>query len=181
MRALPTASAVNDAVFLVVQVAGLFAIHLFGMFSAPIAVACWGSGAFAGAALGFAQFRPTRATLRRGAHMLSSVRGMSTWLVLDYLVNRWARQAVLFVVAGVNGAAVVGGIQASSNLLGATNPLNLGATASALAEGSRQMRSTGESMKRVVHHSSILLAVAVGAIRSRVCPLGGARTNRRLR
>jgi O-antigen/teichoic acid export membrane protein len=165
MRGKPNLAVWNDLGFLLVQIACLAVFRYAGDFSPAAGMASWGFGALAGTIIGWAQLHPARASLRQGVAMLRSTRSMSVWLVLDFAVNRWARQAVLFIVAAVSGTAAVGAIQASNTLLGFTNVLVLGWSSAALAEGAARMR-VGERipMLTAVRANAVRLCIAVGAL-----------------
>jgi O-antigen/teichoic acid export membrane protein len=137
-------------------------LRVTGRFEASTALLAWGAGAGAGTALGFLQFRASGATLRSGILMIRRSRMISQWLVLDFAVNRWARQAVLFIVAGISGTTAVGAIQASSNLLGFTNVLILGWSSAALADGAAQARAHNDpAANAAVRRSASQLAIAM--------------------
>jgi O-antigen/teichoic acid export membrane protein len=162
MRGQPSRAVSNDLVYLCIQVALVVGLRVTGRFEASTALLAWGAGAGAGTALGFLQFRASGATLRSGILMIRRSRMISQWLVLDFAVNRWARQAVLFIVAGISGTTAVGAIQASSNLLGFTNVLILGWSSAALADGAAQARAHNDpAANAAVRRSASQLAIAM--------------------
>jgi O-antigen/teichoic acid export membrane protein len=163
MRGEPLMAVWNDVTFLVVQLAALGCLWALGAFSAPAAVACWGLGAGAGAALGIRQFRPGRPSVRGGVKVVRQLSTVGSWLALDFVLNRAAKQVILFLIAWILSTAVVGGIQASVTLVGFTNILILGGTAAALSDGSRAQQVEGSTrMRRVVGLGATLLTAAVG-------------------
>jgi O-antigen/teichoic acid export membrane protein len=168
-----SAAVVNDLAFLVVQVFILVILIVSGRFSAPAAMLAWGTGGLVGAVLGVRQFRPAAPRLDSGLAALRAGRDISSWLVADFLLNRWSRQAALFIIASVVGASAVGGIQASVNLLGFTNIVILGASSAALARGSREMRTAGVSAMRRAVRTDVLAMTAIVATCAVVYALAG--------
>jgi O-antigen/teichoic acid export membrane protein len=162
MRGQPGKAVWNDVAYLAVQGVAIAVLHQAGEFTASGSLICWGLGAAAGAALGVIQFRPNRAGMRAGVDMLMRGRGMSAWLVLDFGVNRWARQAVLFIIAAVAGTTAVGAIQASASLLGFTNILVLGWSSEALAVGAVAARRANDvEVRGLVRRSALFLLLTM--------------------
>ena len=163
MRGEPILAVWNDLIFLVAQLVALACLWATGAFTAPAAVACWGVGAGAGAVLGVYQFRPGRPSIGGGVKVVRQLSTVGSWLALDFVLNRAAKQVILFLIAWMLTTAAVGGIQASVTLLGFTNILILGGTAAALSDGSRVQEAEGSArMRRVVGVSAAFLTAAVG-------------------
>jgi O-antigen/teichoic acid export membrane protein len=164
MRGVPMRAVWNDLAFVTVQITGLVILERTGDFTAGTAVAAWGLGAAAGAMIGIRQFRPGFVSLRDSLGVLRTVSRLGSWLVLDFLLNRSAKQAVLFVIAATLGSAAVGGVQVSITLLGFTNILILGGSAAALSDGSRAFENGGiPGMRRVVGGNTVGLTATVAA------------------
>ena len=163
LRQRPVLAVYNDALYLAVEVLAFALVYFYGTVSGQALMVCWGLGAGAGVALGVLQFRPGRLSLASGVGTLRRARHLSAWLTFDLLVNRSARQAVVFIVAIFAGRAALGGIQAATNLLGFTNVLVLGGSAAALAEGSVALRTHGTAaMRKAVRMHVIVISAGVG-------------------
>jgi O-antigen/teichoic acid export membrane protein len=109
------AAAVNDACW---GVAMVLTAPLAWLLDTDWAIAaCWGSGALAGALLGFAQTRARpESPLNAFSWWRSRLWPFGRWLGVDGMVNAVASSATVFLLNGVLGAKGLGGLRAAQSL-----------------------------------------------------------------
>jgi O-antigen/teichoic acid export membrane protein len=141
----PGRALVNDSAFVVAQVAALIVVVLAGGRSAPWFVLAWGIGAGVGAAVGFAQFRQTRADidLASGPRLLRSLWSISRWQLADFSTSFSADQLYLFVVVATLGETRYGGLKAALSLMGPANVMLLSGGAIGFPGAARALRQGG--------------------------------------
>jgi O-antigen/teichoic acid export membrane protein len=109
------AAAANDACWAVVMV--LTAPFAWFLDTDWASVACWGSGAFAAALLGFAQTHiRSEAPLRAFSWWWKRLWPFGRWLGVEGIVYAGSSSATVFLLNGVLGAKAVGGIRAAQSL-----------------------------------------------------------------
>lgn len=122
-------AAANDALWAVLQLSGVLLLPLVAQPTAPRLILVWGAGAAVSAVVALIQLRlrPSPAGL---VSWLREMRGISGYLVAEYLLGTGAFQggiiAVGALVGGNEGLAVIGAFRAAQVVLG---PLNMLATA----------------------------------------------------
>jgi O-antigen/teichoic acid export membrane protein len=135
------AATANDAVWLTTMCAGL--AMSYGFRDAWVIVACWGLGAMASTIVGFAQLRVW------GAHpkaswewMISHAWPVGRWFVAEGIVFTISSQLVVFLLAGMLGAAAVGGLRSVQVIFA---PLSVLGPAASLPGLPLMRKAVGES------------------------------------
>jgi len=116
-RRRPDLALVNDVVFAFVQVVAIVVFAMAGWRSAGFMIAAWGTGALAGAVVGFIWF-PTLGPLRHGGRLLRSLWPLGRWLLADFVTSFASQQAYIAFAALLLSKVSYGGFRAATSLLG---------------------------------------------------------------
>jgi O-antigen/teichoic acid export membrane protein len=120
----PERALANDVAFIVVQL-GLTGVLIgFGVTSAPAFIAAWGTGALAGALVGFTHFR-VRPPLRMRTSELRRLWKQSRWLLGDFVTLTGIREMQMLLVALILPRADAGGLRAAESLMGPSTVVKL--------------------------------------------------------
>jgi O-antigen/teichoic acid export membrane protein len=106
------AAAANDGVWLATM--SLCLAFSLGFRADWIVAACWGAGALASTIVGYVQLRPRGSHLRVSWEWLTQdAWPVGRWFVAENCVYTVASQAAVFLLAGLIGAAAVGGLRSA--------------------------------------------------------------------
>lgn len=113
----PGVALLNDAVFVVVQLAAMTVVIAAGARTAQWFLLAWGAGAAAGAIAGCLQLRVNPFGRRRGP-LFSHTWPFSRWLLADFLTIFAVDQTYVVSVALLLGPEDFGGLRAALSLMG---------------------------------------------------------------
>lgn len=136
-RRRPALALANDVVFAVVQVSAILLFAAIGWRTTGYMFAAWGTGATAGALLGFTWF-PAVGGWRDALELLRRLWPLSRWLGADFVTAFGSQQAYVAFAAVVLGNVEYGGFRAAATLVGPTTVILLAAGNIGLPEASRR-------------------------------------------
>lgn len=157
---MPDRALVNDLVFTVVEVIAFTVMVVTDLRSAGWLLLAWGSGAVAGALVGFWQFsvRPRLSS----PSLIGGFWPMSRWLAADFSTTFSADQMYLLVVAWVLGTSDFGGLKAALSLMGPAIVILVTGGNVGLPAMARSFRDGG--VPGMVHQVRRLTVVVWGAL-----------------
>jgi O-antigen/teichoic acid export membrane protein len=140
----PEMAALNDGVFMVVQMVLLVVFTQSGWRTGAAAAGAWGLGAAAGALLGVAQFR-VLPRLRNVAAGFTNGWSVGKWLLAEVGTGQAAEQASFLYVASRVGTVEFGGLRAGIALIGPTSILFHAGVNFGLPEATRMLEREGRA------------------------------------
>jgi O-antigen/teichoic acid export membrane protein len=152
----------NDALWALVQV-GCLALVLPGHRTPGAALACWGAGAAAGAALGTLQFRLVPSFTRGTYDWARRIGRWGRWFGLANGFYAGGTQVVSIIVAAGTGSAGLGGLRGVQTLLGPGQLVAQSADAISLPAASRRHAvGGGEGLTAFAVRYGIILTAVLG-------------------
>jgi O-antigen/teichoic acid export membrane protein len=139
-EARPHAAALNDAAWAVTQLAAVGALLLLHIESIGPLVLVWGLSAAAAAVMGLRQ-SGVRPRPREARSWLSRHRGLTGYLLAEFVTVQGGQQAALLIIASVGSLEAIGALRGSQVLLGPATILAVGMYTFALPEFSRRRAS----------------------------------------
>lgn len=130
-------AALLDAVWALVQVAGLVALYLADATSLGMLILVWGAAGTLSAGLGFALLG-VRPRVDQGLRWVREQGGLPRYLFAEYLVGLGAFQMGLLLVGILAGASEIGALRAAQVLLGPVLILNTAVMQFAVPEVARR-------------------------------------------
>lgn len=158
----PGAALANDLFFAFVQALTIALFWLLGWKSAGHIIAAWGTGAAAGAILGFVSFRAI-SPVRDGTVLLRQLWPLSRLMLADFLTSFSANQAYLFFAALFLSQTDYGGFRAAFSLMGPTVViLHAGANFGLPEAASRRDTGPQYNLRPFARRLSIATCIVVG-------------------
>ncbi|WP_462188476.1 MULTISPECIES: hypothetical protein [unclassified Frankia] len=156
----PFGAFVNDTVWAVVQILGIFLLIHRGVTASPPLLLAWGASALVAALLGIAQagFWPSPGETLR---WLRRNKSNSAYLAAEFITVQGAMQTSLLVIGAVGSLATVGALQGARTLLGPTTVVGVGVVSFALPEFSKRTSMTRHARERAAYALSALV-LAIG-------------------
>ncbi|TFE33114.1 hypothetical protein E0F15_06410 [Frankia sp. B2] len=156
----PFGAFVNDTVWAVVQIFGIFLLIHRGVTASPPLLLAWGASALVAALLGIAQagFWPSPGETLR---WLRRNKSNSAYLAAEFITVQGAMQTSLLVIGAVGSLATVGALQGARTLLGPTTVVGVGVVSFALPEFSKRTSMTRHARERAAYALSALV-LAIG-------------------
>lgn len=139
-EARPQAAALNDAVWAVTQLGAVGALVLLDIESIGPLVLVWGLSAAAAALMGLRQ-SGIRPHPRAAGTWLSRHRGLTGYLLAEFVTVQGGQQAALLIIASVGSLEAIGALRGTQVLLGPATILAIGMYTFALPEFSRRRAS----------------------------------------
>jgi O-antigen/teichoic acid export membrane protein len=139
-EARPHAAALNDAVWAVTQLGAVAALLLLHVESIGPLVLVWGLAAGAAALMGLRQ-SGVRPRPRAAGAWLRRHRGLTGYLLAEFVTVQGGQQAALLIIASVGSLEAIGALRGAQVLLGPPTILAVGMYTFALPEFSRRRAS----------------------------------------
>jgi O-antigen/teichoic acid export membrane protein len=139
-EARPQAAALNDAVWAVTQLAAVGALLVLHFESIGPLVLVWGLSAAAAAVMGLRQ-AGVRPRPRESGSWLKRHRGLTGYLLAEFVTVQGGQQAALLIIASVGSLEAIGALRGAQVLLGPPTILAVGMYTFALPEFSRRRAS----------------------------------------
>jgi len=159
-------AALNDALWAVVQFAGIAVLVAVTMPTAPTLVLVWGGAAGVCVVVALVQLR-VLPDLRGVRSWMREHRDISGYLLAEYLLGAGAFQggilAVGALIGGSEGLAIVGSFKAAQVVLGPMNMLGTALQTFALPQLSRRTAWTSAERWRMSTWIGLFMAVVAGA------------------
>lgn len=143
----PRSAAAIDAVWTLVQLAGLGVLVLVGVDEVPWLIIAWGVGAAASAVLGLVLLRVVPA-LRRGWGWFQTNWDLTRYLFPEYFLGLGAMQLAILLVGVIASAESVGSLRAAQVLLGPLGIIGAGVFQFAVPEIARRASLSSATMAR---------------------------------
>ncbi len=158
----PFGAFLNDVVWAVVQVFGIWLLVHRGVAESSPLVLAWGAAALVAALIGVVQagFWPSPGATRR---WLTENRTDSTYLAAEFITVQGALQTSMLAIGEVGSLSTIGALQGARTLLGPTTVVGVGVVSFALPELSKRTSMNARDRERVAYALSGLV-VAIGAV-----------------
>ncbi|WP_239381580.1 hypothetical protein [Frankia sp. CIT1] len=155
----PVKAAVNDAVWTVIQLGGVFVLCQHGVHSSATFVLVWGAAA-AVAAVGGAVQAGCRPAPRRSREWITCHREAAGYLSAEYITVQGAQQGSTLLIGVFGTELAVGALRGVQTLLGPTTILAVGIISFAVPEFSRRREMPARARMR---SATMLSCLVVGA------------------
>ncbi|WP_261561995.1 hypothetical protein [Frankia tisae] len=158
----PFGAFLNDVVWAVVQVFGIWLLVHRGVTESSPLVLAWGAAALVAALIGVVQagFWPSPGATRR---WLAENRTDSTYLAAEFITVQGALQTSMLAIGAVGSLSTIGALQGARTLLGPTTVVGVGVVSFALPELSKRTSMNARDRERAAYALSGLV-VAIGAV-----------------